>query len=173
MRRNATKPKQAPANPPPVRRVPLGPASPSQAELKKMTPEGRRERHTRFDREFQEWWKEVERVRLAALIPGERAHQAWESALDSALAKAEEPEPVPAAPPTSASEPERATPRRTPGKPPTNDWKKYVARELIRIAAIDDEVPSAAEMCEWCATACGYQPDVRAMQKYLKEMLAP
>lgn len=162
------KPPQPPPDEKPARRFPLPPRAPSPAELNKLTPEERRERNAQFNREFRAWMQEVERLRLAERAPHENARQAWERKLDRALAQTSAQAVEPA-----QDQPERLTPRRTPGKPPTNDWKMHVARELIRIAAIDDVIPSAAELCTWCEAACGYHPDIRAMQKLLVVLLPP
>jgi hypothetical protein len=67
-------------------------------------------------------------------------------------------------------------PRRKPGqKGYTEDWPLHVAREVIRILQSQmpsaAKIPSAAKMSERCEEACGYHPDISAMQKMLKRLL--
>ena len=93
---------------------------------------------------------------------------------------------APPSPPPSLSEratepPERpsepldlapdVSPRRKPGKRPTKDWPTHVARELIRRARAGEEMPTAAQMCQFCQNTLGWQPDIRQMQRLLRDLL--
>jgi hypothetical protein len=65
--------------------------------------------------------------------------------------------------------------RRKPGEGYTEDWPLHVAHEVIRILQNQmpspPKIPSAAVMSKRCENACGYHPDLRAMQKMLKRLL--
>jgi hypothetical protein len=86
---------------------------------------------------------------------------------------------APPSPPPSPSEratepPDLATdvsPRRRPGKRPTKDWPTHVARELIRRARAGEEMPTAAQMCQFCQNTLCWQPDIRQMQRLLRDLL--
>lgn len=78
-------------------------------------------------------------------------------------------------PPERASEPldlaPDVSPRRKPGKRPTKDWPTHVARELIRRARAGDKMPTAAQMCQFCQNILCWQPDIRQMQRLLRDLL--
>jgi hypothetical protein len=71
-----------------------------------------------------------------------------------------------AAPPSS----EQLT-RRKPGKRTTHDWTLHVARELGRIEGAGKKVPTASKFAQFCEDTLGYQPDIREVQKLLKQLL--
>ena len=77
-------------------------------------------------------------------------------------------------PPERASEPLDLAPdvsqRRKPGKRPTKDWPTHVARELIRRARAGEEMPTAAQMCQFCQNTLCWQPDIRQMQRLLRDL---
>jgi hypothetical protein len=75
---------------------------------------------------------------------------------------------VDAGPPTVRAD--HPTTRRKPGPKPQKNWQVITAREVILTLRAGGEVPSAAEMCTRCERLCGYHPDIRAMQKYLKDL---
>jgi hypothetical protein len=76
------------------------------------------------------------------------------------------------APATTAPVDEPKPQRRKPGPEPTADWPMRVARELIRRARAGEKMPTARQMCQWCEDNVGYQPDIRAMQRLLRELLS-
>jgi hypothetical protein len=63
--------------------------------------------------------------------------------------------------------------RRKPGPAPTSDWPLIVAREMIRIVLANEDMPTASEMCERVYATCNYLPEIRPMQKLMKQLLAP
>jgi hypothetical protein len=63
------------------------------------------------------------------------------------------------------------SPRRQPGPRAKKDWPKVVARELIRRARAGEDEPTAAQMCQFCQNKLGWQPDLRAMQRLLRDLL--
>lgn len=71
-------------------------------------------------------------------------------------------------------QPDGAAPqrRRRPGKQPKHDWPIVVARELIRRAKLGERNPTAPKMLQFCEDKLGWQPDIRQMQKLLKELLS-
>jgi hypothetical protein len=77
-------------------------------------------------------------------------------------------------PPERATEPldlaPDVSPRRKPGKRPTNDWPTHVARELIRRARAGEQMPTAAQMCQFCQDTLRCQPDIRQMQRLLRDL---
>jgi hypothetical protein len=77
-------------------------------------------------------------------------------------------------PPERASEPldlaPDVSPRRKPGKLPTKEWPTHVVRELIRRARAGEETPTAPEMCQFCQDTLNWQPDIRQMQRLLREL---
>ena len=62
--------------------------------------------------------------------------------------------------------------RRKPGKPPEHEWPTFVARELIQRALAGKKMPTAPEMLRRCQEVFGWEPDVRQMQKLLKDLLS-
>jgi hypothetical protein len=62
--------------------------------------------------------------------------------------------------------------RRKPGKRAKGDWPMLVARELIRRARNGKAEPTAPQMLQFLEDSIGWQPDIRLMQKLLKELLA-
>ncbi|MGC2787473.1 MAG: hypothetical protein WA397_27320 [Roseiarcus sp.] len=89
-------------------------------------------------------------------------------------------EPAPADPPVAAvpavtndncDPASTPAPRRRPGPQPKADWPMVVARELIRIATAGEKRPTPAKMSVRCEKACGYHPDIRAMQRVLNLLL--
>jgi hypothetical protein len=63
-------------------------------------------------------------------------------------------------------------PRRKPGPPPQKNWHMHVIREVIRRARDGKEMPTAPEMCQFCEDTLSWQPDIRAMQRLLRDLLA-
>jgi len=61
--------------------------------------------------------------------------------------------------------------RRKPGPRATKDWPTHVARELIRRARAGEDMPTAAQMCQFCQNTLHWQPDIRSMQKQLRRLL--
>jgi hypothetical protein len=62
--------------------------------------------------------------------------------------------------------------RRRPGRQPKLNWPQHVARELIRRARAGKSTPTAPEMLDFCEQSLGWQPDIRAMQRLLRELLS-
>ena len=60
--------------------------------------------------------------------------------------------------------------RRTPGKKPTHEWQKHVTREVVRLAFLS-KTPTAPDMLKWCADKWDWQPDIRQMQRLLRDLL--
>jgi hypothetical protein len=63
-------------------------------------------------------------------------------------------------------------PRRKPGKPPDHNWPMAVARDLIRRARVGEPMPTAPDMLQWCEDNWGWQPDIRQMQRLLRDLLS-
>jgi hypothetical protein len=61
--------------------------------------------------------------------------------------------------------------RRRPGPRAKKDWPTHVARELIRLARAGEPEPTAPQMCQHCWDTLHYQPDIRAMQRLLRDLL--
>jgi hypothetical protein len=74
-----------------------------------------------------------------------------------------------ASPPVPVPAPEPV--RRKPGKQPTHDWPTLVTREVKRIIRAGEKVPSAASLALFCQNKLGYLPDVRAVQRLLRNLL--
>jgi hypothetical protein len=69
-------------------------------------------------------------------------------------------------------ETEISPPRRKPGRQPTKNWKLYVAAELHRIVEIErKQPPPASHFAQLCENKLGYQPDIREVQKLLRQLL--
>jgi hypothetical protein len=75
-----------------------------------------------------------------------------------------EPPPVaaPIAPPSA---------RRKPGPRPEMEWRIVATREAIRLIKAGEEVPTAAKMYDFVVEKCGWEGDVRTVQKFLKSIL--
>jgi hypothetical protein len=61
--------------------------------------------------------------------------------------------------------------RRKPGPKPTADWKTRVAYYVGCIKGSGEELPTAAELAQWCGTNLGYTPDVSEINKLLRTLL--
>jgi hypothetical protein len=62
--------------------------------------------------------------------------------------------------------------RRKPGPQPRKNWKLYVAAELHRIVEIEGKQPPvAADFAQLCEDKLGYQPDIREVQRLLRQLL--
>jgi hypothetical protein len=69
-------------------------------------------------------------------------------------------------------QPEMSPPRRKPGPQPKKNWKLTVAAELHRIVEIEGkQPPPAAHFAQLCENKLGYQPDIREVQKLLRQLL--
>jgi hypothetical protein len=66
---------------------------------------------------------------------------------------------------------DNTTSRRKPGHPPKHEWPLVVARELIRMAAAGEKMPTAPKMLQFCENKLRWQPDIRQMQKLLRFLL--
>ena len=75
------------------------------------------------------------------------------------------------APPTPSLSPADASPRRKPGPPPKKDWPTHVARELIRRAGAGEKMPTAPQMLQYCQNTLHFEPDIRGMQRLLRDLL--
>jgi hypothetical protein len=68
--------------------------------------------------------------------------------------------------------PPTSTPRRAvkPGPEPKHDWPIHVTREVIRRLIAGEKFPSAAAMLQWCGDKWDWQPDIRQIQRHLKDL---
>jgi hypothetical protein len=73
---------------------------------------------------------------------------------------------------SSPSEGRTALPHRTPGRQPKHDWPKHMRREVIRRLRAGERDPTAPEMLQWCEDKWGWQPEVRQMQRLLRDLLS-
>ena len=73
----------------------------------------------------------------------------------------------------STAEAERDLPMsRRPGPKPTENWKLHVAGELHRIVVVErKQPPPASYFVQFCEDKSGYHPDIRAVQRLLRELL--
>jgi hypothetical protein len=62
--------------------------------------------------------------------------------------------------------------RRAPGKPPAHNWPMVMARELIRRAQAGETMPKAPELLQWCQDQWNWEPDIRQMQRLLRDLLS-
>jgi len=101
---------------------------------------------------------------------------AWRPDLEKAwptiFVAAEEPKSAPSTRSSDRPADDDDKPRRKPGPKPKHDWKTQVTRELIRRARAGKRDPTAPEMLQWCENNLGSQPDIRQMQKLLRDLLA-
>jgi hypothetical protein len=67
--------------------------------------------------------------------------------------------------------PANPSPRRKPGPEPKHDWQTHVTREVIRRLLAGERFPKAPEMLQWCGDKWDWQPDIRQMQRHLKDLL--
>jgi hypothetical protein len=86
--------------------------------------------------------------------------------------------PIAATPaPTTAAQADDAQPpkpRRKPGPPAKGDWPEQVMREVIsRALRAGYKLPNAPEMQEWCENTLGFEPDMRQMQRFLRDLRTP
>jgi hypothetical protein len=61
--------------------------------------------------------------------------------------------------------------RRKPGPKIKKGWRLRVAGEANRIMENEKRIPSAEELAQFCENKLGYQPDERAIQKLLRDLL--
>jgi hypothetical protein len=61
-------------------------------------------------------------------------------------------------------------PPQKPGKRPKGEWQLVVWGELLRRARDAKPEPTAAEMCDHLETEITWQPDIRSMQKALRDL---
>jgi hypothetical protein len=79
-------------------------------------------------------------------------------------------------PPPSESESESESERlhlpsrKPPGPPPENDWKVCVACEFGRRVGAGEPEPTAAAMLGFCAAKWDWEPALRTMQNFLKQL---
>jgi len=64
------------------------------------------------------------------------------------------------------------SPRRKPGKKPKHKWPTLVTRELIRRARAGEAEPTAPQIAQFLQDKLDWQPDIRAVQRLLRELLA-
>ena len=62
-------------------------------------------------------------------------------------------------------------PRRQPGPVPEMKWRTVVAREVIRRARAGKPMPQAPEMLQYCQQELDWEPGLRTMQEYLRDLL--
>lgn len=60
--------------------------------------------------------------------------------------------------------------RRKPGPELRHDWREAIMREVIRRLLAGEKMPKAPAMLQFCEDTLGYQPDIRAMQRLLREL---
>jgi len=60
--------------------------------------------------------------------------------------------------------------RRKPGPELRHDWREAIMREVIRRLLASEKMPKAPAMLQFCEDTLGYQPDIRAMQRLLREL---
>jgi len=60
--------------------------------------------------------------------------------------------------------------RRKPGPELRHDWREAIMREVIRRLLAGKKMPKAPAMLQFCEDTLGYQPDIRAMQRLLREL---
>jgi hypothetical protein len=75
-----------------------------------------------------------------------------------------------AAPKADAGQPPKSR-RRKPGPKIKKGWRLRVAGEANRIMENEKRIPSAEELAQFCENKLGYQPDERAIQKLLRDLL--
>jgi hypothetical protein len=63
--------------------------------------------------------------------------------------------------------------RGTPGRQARGNWPEHVTREVIRRLRVGEKFPSAPMMLEWCDKTAGFQPDIRQMQRFLRDLKTP
>jgi hypothetical protein len=73
--------------------------------------------------------------------------------------------------PSPERRPDENPSRRKPGPQPRHDWPTRVARELIRRALAGEKTPTAPDILKYCGRELGWEPDIRAMQRLLRELL--
>jgi len=89
--------------------------------------------------------------------PVSHAYYVWQPDLDKLY------------PATSSDSGYHKPPPQKPGKRPKDDWPLVVWRELLRRALAAKPEPTAAEMCDHVETEIGWQPDIRSMQKVVRD----
>jgi hypothetical protein len=62
--------------------------------------------------------------------------------------------------------------RRPTGPRPTENWPEHIRNEIIRALNKGKPIPSAPELAEFCSKSLGYTPDVSAINKLIKDILA-
>jgi hypothetical protein len=97
--------------------------------------------------------------------------EAWEKPAASYVFEFEADEVKALLPPPPSDRGTDDQPRRQPGPRAKKDWPKVVARELIRRARAGEDEPTAPRMCQFCQNKWGWQPDIRAMQRLLRDLL--
>jgi hypothetical protein len=61
---------------------------------------------------------------------------------------------------------------RKPGRKTRKDWPLHVAGELYRIVVIENKrAPAASYFAQFCEDKLDYQPDIRAVQRLVKQLL--
>jgi len=60
--------------------------------------------------------------------------------------------------------------RRKPGPPPNYDWQTHVMREVIKRLRAGEKFPTAPAMLQWCEDEWDWQPDIRQMQRLLRDL---
>jgi hypothetical protein len=69
------------------------------------------------------------------------------------------------------STPEQEQPvHHKPGPQPTKNWKLHVAAELHRIVEAGKPVPPASYFADHCRDRLAYTPEIRAVQRLLKQL---
>jgi hypothetical protein len=63
--------------------------------------------------------------------------------------------------------------RGTPGPRARDDWPEHVTREVIRRLRKGEKFPNAPAMLQWCRNKLGFEPEVRQMQRHLRDLLTP
>ena len=61
--------------------------------------------------------------------------------------------------------------RRKPGRKPTGNWQAFVHGALAVFLKEGRQVPPASEFAQLCENTLDYQPELREIQKVLKELL--
>jgi hypothetical protein len=63
--------------------------------------------------------------------------------------------------------------RGTPGRQAKGNWPDPVMREVIRRLRVGEKYPNAPTMLQWCQNKAGFQPDIRQMQRFLRDLKRP
>jgi hypothetical protein len=102
-------------------------------------------------------------IASAAREPWEKPSYRWEF-------ETEEVKALLSPPPQPQQKTEAQPTRRRPGPQPKQDWRTHVAREVIRALRAGENIPTAAKLAQSCEDALRHQPDIRAVQRFMRDL---